>query len=71
MNYQLQINSVEPIPGYNAKAAFCVDSSSVFREENEISPIQLDDHHSIIPWGADNQMPYNMCLSFVFQTKGK
>ena len=53
-------NSVEPIPGFEARAAFCVDSSSVFREENEISPIQLDDHHSIIPWGADNQMPYNI-----------
>lgn len=52
MNYNLNINSVEPIPGFEARAAFCVDSSSVFREENEISPMQLDDHHSIIPWGA-------------------
>ena len=49
----LNYNSVENIPHINAKAAFTVNSASVFREENNIVPIVIDDKLSYMPWGGD------------------
>lgn len=54
------LNSVDNIPGVNAAAIFTPDSSSVFREDNDIAPISIDDKTSYIPWGADNQLPYKI-----------
>lgn len=48
------------IPGYEARAAFTVSSSSVFREDTDIVPIILNDKLSYIPWGGDNQMPFDL-----------
>jgi hypothetical protein len=44
------------LPGYNARAAFTVNSSSVFKEDIDTVPIIIDDTLSYMPWGADNQM---------------
>ena len=57
---KINFNSVESLPGYNAKAAFSVNSASVFREENNIVPIVIDDKLSYMPWGGDNMLPYNI-----------
>jgi hypothetical protein len=56
----LNVNSVETLPGYNARAAFTVNSSSVFKEDIDTVPIIIDDTLSYMPWGADNQMPFKI-----------
>lgn len=56
----LNFNSVETLPGYEARAAFTVNSSSVFREDVDIVPTVIDDTLSYIPWGGDNQMPFDL-----------
>ena len=57
---ELNFNSVETLPGYEARAAFTVNSSSVFREDVDIVPTIVDDSLSYIPWGGDNQMPFDL-----------
>lgn len=43
-----------------AAAVFIVNSAEVFREDEDISPVIIDDKTSYMPWGADNEMPYNI-----------
>ena len=52
--------SVVTIPGANASAAFTAKTSEVFKEENDIAPIFINERMKYIPWGGDNQMPYNI-----------
>lgn len=47
----LNFNSVENLPGLNAKAVFKVNSSAVFKEDTDIMPTLIDDKLSYIPWG--------------------
>ncbi len=47
-------NSVETLPGYEARAAFTVNSATIFREEVDIVPTIVDENLSYIPWGGDN-----------------
>ena len=54
--------SVHDIPNANASAAF-VSSSIVFRESNRIPPCKIGDY-DYIPWGADNQLPFNIIDRF-------
>lgn len=56
----LNYNSVETLPGYEARAAFTVNSASVFKEDVNIMPTIVDDTLSYVPWGGDNQMPFNL-----------
>ena len=56
----LNFNSVETLPGYEARAAFTVNSSSVFKEDVDIVPTIVDDSLSYMPWGGDNQMPFDI-----------
>lgn len=46
------------LPGYEARAAFNVNSFSVFCEDVDIVPTIVDDSLSYTPWGGDNQMPF-------------
>ena len=57
---QLNYNSVENLPGFEARAAFTVNSASVFREDVDIVPTVVDDSLSYILWGRDNQMPFDV-----------
>ena len=52
--------SIEDIPGIEARAAFTSDSSAVFKETTDTSPIKLNDKMEYMPWGGDNQMPYDI-----------
>ncbi len=52
--------SIEHMPGFNARATFTVNSQSVFREDVDIMPTIIDDRLSYIPWGGDNQMPFDI-----------
>lgn len=54
----LNFNSVENLPGFEARAVFTVNSASIFREDVDIGPTVMDDSLSYIPWGGDNQMPF-------------
>lgn len=58
-NY-LHITGVNDLPGYHAAAAFTIKSSEVFKEAEEISPRHVSDKVSYMPWGADDQMPYDI-----------
>lgn len=58
-NY-LHITGVNDLPGYHAAAAFTTKSSEVFKEAEEISPCHVSDKVSYMPWGADDQMPYDI-----------
>lgn len=44
----------------NARVAFTVDSSSVFKEDREITPTVIDKNLSYMPWGVGNQMPFDI-----------
>ena len=48
--------SIENLPGFEARAAFTVNSVSVFREDVDIVPTVVVDSLSYIPWGGDNQL---------------
>ena len=52
--------SVATIPGAHASAAFTTKTSEVFKEENDIAPIFINERMKYIPWGGDNRMPYNI-----------
>ena len=56
----LNLSSLELLPNAKASAAFTVDSSKVFKEQQDIPPVVIDEGLSYIPWGADNQMPYEI-----------
>ena len=56
----LNYNSVEDIPGVTARAAFQLKTTAVFKEDGDITPVVVSDNLSYMPWGADNQMPYNV-----------
>ena len=56
----LNYNSVEDIPGVTARAAFQLRTTAVFKEDGDITPVVVNDSLSYMPWGADNQMPYNV-----------
>jgi len=45
----LNFNSVETLPGYEARAAFTVNSQSVFKEDVDIVPTIIDDSFSYMP----------------------
>ncbi len=51
----LKYNSVETLPGFEARAAFTVNSAIVFREDVDIIvPTIVDDTLSYVPLGGDN-----------------
>lgn len=56
---QLLYSSVETLPHARASVAF-TEPAPVFKEDGEISPTILSDKHSYMPWGGDNQMPFNI-----------
>lgn len=56
----LNYNSVETLPGYEARAAFTVNSASVFKGDVDIVPTIVDDTLSYIPWGGANLMPFKI-----------
>ena len=60
MDNSLNFNSVENVPGYEARAAFIVNSATAFREDVDIVPTIVDESLSYIPWGGDNQMPFDI-----------
>ena len=60
MDNKLCFNSVEDLPGVNARAAFQSNSASVFREDVDIVPVRIDDNISYMPWGGDNNMPFDI-----------
>lgn len=56
----LNFNSVETLLGYQARAAFQVNSSAVFKEDVDLVPVSIDDTLSYMPWGGDNNMPFDI-----------
>ena len=56
----LNFNSVDELPGIEAKAAFTTPAANVFREDVDIIPTRINDKISYIPWGANNIMPFEI-----------
>lgn len=50
----INFNSVQTLPGFEARAAFTVNSASVFKEYVDMVPTIVDDMLSYVPWGGDN-----------------
>lgn len=50
----INFNSVQTLPGFEARAAFTVNSASVFKEDVDMVPTIVDDMLSYVPWGGDN-----------------
>ena len=53
-------SSVEQMPEAKGSALFVTDSSQVFKDDIDISPITLTDGTQYMPWGGDNEMPYHI-----------
>lgn len=51
---------IADLPFARKSVEFVPDSAAIFREQGKISPIRISDDVSIMPWGADNQMPFNI-----------
>lgn len=43
-----------------ARAVFQVNSASVFKEDIDILPVAISDNLKYMPWGGDNNMPYDI-----------
>ena len=64
----LNFNSVETLPGFEARAAFTVNSSPAFKEDVDIVPTIVDDNSlSYIPWGGDNAISLATSLARIYQ----
>lgn len=50
-------SSVEMMPDAKGSALFITDSSKVFKDDIDISPVSLTDGTQYMPWGGDNLMP--------------
>ena len=50
----INYNSVENVPGFEARATFTVTSSSALREDVDIVLIIIDEALSYIPLGGEN-----------------
>lgn len=59
MQDTLLFNSVETIFEGRAAVVF-TDPKPVFKEDGEITPTTLSDNHAYMPWGANNQMPFDI-----------
>ena len=58
--YPLYAMDVMEVPGCRASAVFTTPPNSVFREQGEVLPMTVTDSVTIMPWGADNRMPYSV-----------
>lgn len=58
--YPLYAMDVMEVPGCRASAVFTTPPNSVFREQGEVLPMAVTDSVTIMPWGADNRMPYTV-----------
>ena len=56
----LTFSSVENIPGIRARAAFMPSAAAVFREDTDTTPVTVGGGISYMPWGSDDQMPYEI-----------
>lgn len=54
----LDLFSVETF--HNSAVVFTSPASSVFREDNKVTPVPVKDDVYVIPWGCNNQMPYDI-----------
>lgn len=64
----INFNSVEQPPGLEARAAFTVNSQSVFRKDTDIVPTLIDDKRSYTLWGGETNFLHinrmgDKCLS--------
>ena len=53
-------SGVYDLPTHHASAAFTSKTSEVFKEQNDIAPIIINERMQYVPWGGDNMMPYNI-----------
>lgn len=51
--------TIENIPGVDAKVVFSCDTTSLFKEDADTPFLRIDEHTEIVPWGANNLMPYD------------
>lgn len=64
----LTFNFVEDLQVFSSRAIFKLNSSSVFKKNDGIVPTIIDDKLSYIPWGGDNQKPFDILGSQIADT---
>lgn len=47
-------------PDICGSVLFTTESSKVFREDDDVTPLVVSDKIKVMPWGRDNQMPYDI-----------
>ena len=52
---ELNFNSVETLRGFEARAAFTINSATVFRENIDIMPTIVDNTISSVLWGDERE----------------
>ena len=57
--FDYNFNSVESFTP-EARVAFTVDSSTVFKEDKDVTPTIINDKLNYMPWGEGNSMPYDI-----------
>ncbi|MCQ2345728.1 MAG: hypothetical protein MJZ82_03055 [Paludibacteraceae bacterium] len=57
---EISFSSVHYIPQLKATAIFHSDSAAIFREDGDIPEKIIDERTTYIPWGGDDQLPYNV-----------
>lgn len=63
----IYIRPYHTIPDIHVSAAFTSKTSEVFKEENDIAPIFINERMEYIPWGGDNRMPYKISALTILQ----
>lgn len=56
--------SVMTLPDNRGSVAFVRDYTHIFREQQEVAPVEIMPGHSYIPWGAANTLPYEIMEIF-------
>ena len=56
----ISYSSVEQMPEAKGSVLFINDSSQVFKDDIDISPVTLPDGTKYMPWGGNNKMPHNI-----------
>lgn len=58
MNYSF--DSIAIVPQIEGRVIFHSNSAAIFKEDGSIPPVIVDDKTRYIPWGGDNELPFNI-----------
>lgn len=57
---EYQFDSIATVPDIQGRVIFHSDSAAIFKEDGDIAPVVIDGHTTYMPWGGDDQLPFNI-----------